>query len=141
MRNIASEIGLERVAAVVDEFYRRVQLDPHLSQPFAVVHDWPVHKQHLTHFWWVSLGGERYADYQYQVPAKHEAAGFTPALLDIWLPLFSATLHDLLPAELALPWLQRAEKIGSSLRMLHQFYHGADAQPHTPAERIAGLSA
>ena len=141
MRNIASEIGLERVSAVVDEFYRRVQLDPHLSQPFAVVHDWPAHKLHLTHFWWVSLGGERYADYQYQVPAKHEAAGFTPALLDIWLPLFSATLHDLLPAELALPWLQRAEKIGTSLRMLHQFYHGADAQPHTPAERIAGLSA
>lgn len=141
MRNIASEIGLERVAAVVDEFYRRVQLDPHLSQPFSVVHDWPAHKQHLTHFWWVSLGGERYADYQYQVPAKHEAAGFTPALLDIWLPLFSATLHDVLPAELALPWLQRAEKIGSSLRMLHQFYHGADAQPHTQAERIAGLSA
>ena len=121
MRNISSEIGHTTVAAVVDRFYNRVNLHPTLQGPFAVVHDWPLHKQHLTHFWWVSLGGERYMDYQYQVPGKHAAAGFTPELLAPWLDLFRTTVREHVEAALADEWIERAERIGQSLQLLHAY--------------------
>lgn len=123
MRDIAHEIGRERIAAVVTAFYAAVRQHPTLSVPFARVHDWPSHLDILTHFWWVTLGGERYLDYSYQVPAKHAEAGFTPELLQDWLALFQTTLGSHLPPEQAQPWIERAHKIGTSLTLLHQLGH------------------
>jgi len=111
MQDIAETIGRERVAAVVDHFYERIRQHPTLATPFAIVDDWPLHKEYLTHFWWVSLGGKRYLQYGYAVAQKHTEAGFTPALLVDWLTLF----REVLVAEL------RAEKIGESLRYMHEF--------------------
>lgn len=121
MRDIAHDIGRDRVAAVVATFYSRVRQHATLAGPFARVHDWPHHLEILTHFWWVSLGGERYLDYSYQVPAKHAEAGFTPAL-------FQDTLLAELPPEQAVPWIERARKIGTSLNLLYELGHfgGAD---------------
>ncbi len=121
MRDISAEIGHATVADVIDTFYNRIVLHAELKIPFGVVHDWPMHKQHLTHFWWVSLGGERYMDYQYQVPAKHAAAGFTPALLVPWLDLFRQTVRERVEPALAEEWIDRAERIGKSLQLMHEF--------------------
>lgn len=132
MTTLAEQIGLARLKAVVARFYAQVRAHPRLAAPFARVHDWPEHLDHLSHFWWVSLGGARYLDYRYAVPAKHAAAGFTPALLDDWLALFAHTLAAELPPELAEPWLARAEKIGQSLRLMHELGHFAQAAPATP---------
>jgi hemoglobin len=123
MRDIAHEIGRDRVAETVAAFYSRVRQHPQLSVPFARVQDWPHHLEILTHFWWVTLGGERYLDYSYQVPGKHAEAGFTPELLVDWLALFRRTLDEYLPAEQADAWFARAEKIGTSLKLLHELGH------------------
>lgn len=120
MQDIAEQIGRERVADVVDVFYERVRQHPTLSEPFARVHDWPEHKAVLAHFWWVSLGGQRYLNYDYAVARKHEAAGFTPALLQDWLTLFRTTIRERLSEpELASGWIARAELIGESLTHMH----------------------
>lgn len=119
MQDIAELIGRERVAHVVQVFYGRIRQHPTLSKPFASVHDWPGHEAVLAHFWWVSLGGERYLDYSYAVARKHLDAGFTPALLAEWLALFREVLQAELPEELAVGWIKRAELIGESLTHMH----------------------
>jgi hemoglobin len=109
------------VHAVVSDFYDRVQLHPALSQPFSIVSDWSHHKAHLAHFWWVTLGGERYRDEPYSVAEKHAVAGFTPALLQEWLALFQLVLTSHLSPEIAEQWYARAEHIGRSLVFMHEF--------------------
>ncbi|HEY9102841.1 group III truncated hemoglobin [Chitinimonas sp.] len=139
MRDIALEIGHSAVAGVVSDFYDRVVRHPSLAQPFAVVEDWPLHKSHLTHFWWVTLGGERYLDYQYNVPPKHEAAGFTPALLTEWLDLFRTVVRAHLSEALADRWIERAERIGLSLKAMHEFAKGGPRRQHTLAEPAVAI--
>ena len=129
MRDIAHEIGREKVAEVVAAFYAQVREHPALSVPFARVHDWPHHLEILTQFWWVTLGGERYLDYSYQVPSKHAEAGFTPTLLKDWLSLFEQTLKNSLPPAQAQAWLERAQKIGTSLSLLHELGHLGTPKP------------
>ena len=121
MQDIASAIGLDRVTEVVSDFYDRVQQHPTLGVPFGIVDDWPEHKAHLAHFWWVTLGGRPYRDKPYQVAHKHALAGFTPELLVDWLALFRQTLEQHLPAELAAQWYARAANIGRSLVYMHEF--------------------
>ena len=124
-------IGHEMVAAVVDDFYDRIQRHPRLAGPFGIVDDWEDHKARLAHFWWVSLGGAPYADYQYRVGAKHLAVGITTELVDDWLELFHTTLHDNLPPGPAALWFERAQRMGRSLRMLNEFY-GSKAARQPP---------
>ena len=122
MKDIAGQIGRDKVHEVVSDFYDRVQRHPHLSTPFAIVEDWSEHKAHLTHFWWVTLGGKRYREKPYSVADKHALAGFTPALLQEWLALFKETLATHLPAEYSDEWFARAEHIGRSLVLMHDFH-------------------
>ncbi|MBV1776811.1 group III truncated hemoglobin [Burkholderiaceae bacterium DAT-1] len=121
MTTLARQLGLDLVRQVVETFYARVQVHPALSRPFSVVDDWPAHIDHLTHFWWVTLGGERYLDYRYDVANKHMSAGFTPDLLIDWLDLFTTTLTDMLPDEQAEAWIAHARRIGESLKLMHQY--------------------
>ena len=127
MQDIAHILGLEKVASIVSDFYDRVQQHKTLAVPFASVHDWPEHKRHLTHFWWVTLGGKPYRAKPYQVAQKHAAAGFTPALLVDWLALFRTTLARHLPQDLAEQWYARAQRIGRSLTLMHEFNRGERA--------------
>lgn len=132
MLDVAQSIGHDKVAAVVERFYAEVRRHPTLSVPFQRVHDWPAHLAHLTHFWWVTLGGERYLDYRYNVPERHGEAGFTPALLADWLALFRRTLDDALPQPLADAWMARAERIGQSLTLMHELGHYPRPATHFP---------
>lgn len=114
-------IGLETIRQVVDDFYTRIQCHPTLAEPFMRVKDWPEHKARLSHFWWISLGGERYRDDRYRIAATHLPVGITDALVDDWLALFRATLDDYLEPDLAAHWYQRAEHMGRSIRMLAEW--------------------
>ena len=122
MKDIADQIGLDKVQAVVSDFYDQVQLHPTLAQPFSIVSDWSHHKAHLAHFWWVTLGGERYRDAPYRVAEKHATAGFTPPLLQDWLALFKRVLGNHVSPEHADEWYARAEHIGRSLVFMHEFH-------------------
>ena len=121
MKDIANQIGLEKVREVVSDFYERVQQHPELAPPFGIVTDWPEHKAHLAHFWWVTLGGRRYREKPYSVAEKHALAGFTPELLQQWLALFEQTLRTHLSPPLAEAWHARAQHIGRSLLLMHEF--------------------
>lgn len=133
MQDIAEQIGRHKVEAVVRDFYGRVRQHPQLSVPFARVQDWPRHEAHIAHFWWTSLGGERYADAEYRVGPKHHEVGVTVPLLEAWLGLFRQSLEAHLAPELAAPWFERALKIGESLLFLAQFANN----PAALAERNA----
>jgi hemoglobin len=122
MKDIANRIGLNKVHDVVDDFYERVQQHPTLAKPFSIVTHWAEHKAHLTHFWWVTLGGRRYSDKPYSVAEKHRSAGFTPALLQDWLALFDQTLNTHLSPDDSKEWYARAEHIGRSLVLMHEFH-------------------
>lgn len=130
-RNTHHLIGHTAIAGVVDDFYERVQQHPALAVPFAVVDDWDEHKARLTHFWWVSLGGEPYAPYQYRVAEKHMAVGVTSTLVDDWLALFHTTLNDHLPESLVDPWFERARRMGDSIRLVSEFYRRKAERPPT----------
>lgn len=129
-RNTHEAIGRDTVAAVVDDFYDRVQRHPTLAEPFLRVSDWPEHKARLTHFWWISLGGDAYRDDEYRVGPAHIGMGVPPELVDDWLALFRATLDAHLPPELADPWFDRARNMGRSIRMMLAY---------DPNDPLAGL--
>jgi hemoglobin len=121
MQDISHRLGLDTVTRVVSDFYDEVQRHSRLSVPFGIVHDWAEHKQHLAHFWWVTLGGKPYRTEPYRVADKHAAAGFTPALLVDWLALFREVLDRHLSEDLADQWYARAANIGRSLEYMHEF--------------------
>jgi hemoglobin len=120
MHDIATAIGVDKVKAIVGDFYDRVQQHPTLARPFQTVNNWEEHKIHLSHFWWVTLGGRPYRNKPYRVADKHAMAGFTPELLVDWLKLFQATLDSHLPADIAEQWFARATNIGRSLKLMHE---------------------
>lgn len=110
------------IRRVVDQFYRRVELDPVLSVPFRSVENWPNHIEHMTHFWWIRFGGPSYLDISYNPVKKHFAAGFNLAFLSRWLTLFQSTLETSLSPEQAHLWGIVAERIGQSLSMKNDYY-------------------
>ena len=120
-RNTAEHIGLGAIRRVVQDFYARVRRDPLLGPRFAaVVEDWPAHEAKLTHFWWVSLGGPAYAPYRYRVVDAHARIAVRGEEIRHWLALFEDCLHAHLPADLAAPWLARAQAMGRSLSLIAQ---------------------
>lgn len=133
-RTTAEEIGRATIAAVVDDFYSRIQHHPTLAGPFGIVHDWPAHKAKMTHFWWLSLGGRPYLDYRYEVMPKHAAVGVTAALVDDWLALFETVVHAHVEAPaLADAWLFRARRMGDSLRLVEAYYRRKRERGDTPS--------
>ena len=130
MRDISTAIGLDKVQAIVGDFYDRVQEHPTLARPFRIVDDWEEHKAHLSHFWWVTLGGRPYRNKPYKVADKHAMAGFTPELLVDWLSLFQTTLNSHLPADIAEQWFARATNIGRSLKLMHESGRGVSSDSH-----------
>lgn len=132
-RNTHEAIGLDTIRRVVDDFYDRIQRHPTLAEPFQRVGDWPEHKARLTHFWWLSLGGERYRDDQFRVGPAHMPLSITDELVTDWLTLFEATVRCHVEATLAEAWLQRARHMGRSIRMLADWKGGPETVPARPA--------
>lgn len=116
---LAQQLGFAHIARVVDVFYDRIQAHPTLSAPFGTVKDWPHHKAKITHFWWVTLGGEPYLTLAYNVPMKHLEAGFSDLLLADWLALFHQVQLELLALELATAWQELATGMGRNLARMN----------------------
>ena len=133
--SLAETIGRPLIAQVVDQFYERIRTHPTLAAPFGHVPDWPLHKQRLSYFWWVALGGERDQNFQYHVGMKHFQHGFNRALLADWLALFGQTVQDLLPEPQAEIWLALARRMGDGLAVANdQFIARHQENPHAPVD-------
>ena len=140
--SLAETITRPVITGVVDQFYSRIQSHATLAAPFAKVVDWPVHKERLAYFWWLTLGGTRDRDYQYHVSHKHFEHGFTRALLADWLQLFETTVRELLPTAQADSWLALAQRMGEGLAVTNDQMHACPkgtphdfADPRTSAAR------
>jgi hemoglobin len=120
--SLAEQIGESRIYAVVDCFYELIQKHDTLSLPFQRVTDWPLHKQRIAYFWWVSLGGSHTGNHSFAVVPKHWRAGFNEMLLGDWKALFREVVSSSLPPELAAAWMERVERIGVSLVTANQTF-------------------
>ena len=120
---IADLLGRDKVKAVINDFYDQIQVHPTLAEPFSSVHDWPTHKEKISDFWWVVLGGIPKASHKYDPVGKHFAAGFNASLLSDWKSLFKIVLQDHLNPELSEKWYSRVEMIGDNLLIQDQRLH------------------
>lgn len=116
------------IATVIDTFYRRVEKDELLKEPFGSVHDWPEHIENLTHFWWIRLGGDSYRPVQYNPIEKHFLAGFNREFLGRWLKLFHQTLDEKLTPEQADMWKSLSEQMGEGLFAGNELYKKRSGQ-------------
>ena len=124
-----SESGIE---SLVDEFYRRVRLDPKLAPIFERAisdGDGSLHLATMRDFWSsVMLTSGRYKG---NPVAKHlQLEGMEPLLFEHWLDLFTQTCRELFVEEVAAAFAVKAQRIAESLK-LALFY-----RPDRPWPRI-----
>jgi hemoglobin len=117
---LAYRIGKWRIAAVVDKFYDRIQTHETLAAPFREIEDWPSHKDRLTYFWWIALGGAKDRIVNFDVVPKHRRVGFNDSLLEDWLALFREVVHSTLECGLAEAWMERVSFVGRRLLIANQ---------------------
>ena len=120
IREDAAAIGVDEafISRLVDEFYRRVRLHPHLGPVFnGAVEDWPEHLAKLKLFWQsLALNAGVYTGRPMQ--AHMRVPSIEPAHFGEWLHLFEQTLRDLAEDERAVEYfMMRANRIGESLKL------------------------
>lgn len=113
--NLAFEIGLCRIATVVDRFYDELNDRRDLTEPFRRVGGWPQHKARMTYFWWVALGGNPGSEAHLRMIDPHHRDGFNSRSLDAWMDLFKDVLFTNLKIDLAEAWMQQAEYVKAIL--------------------------
>ena len=124
-----SESGIE---SLVDEFYRRVRMDPKLAPIFERTisdGDWSLHLATMRDFWSsVMLTSGRYKG---NPVAKHlQLERMEPHLFDRWLDLFTQTCRELFDEEVAAAFAVKAQRIAESLK-LALFYRPDRPWPRT----------
>ncbi|HVZ29865.1 MAG TPA: group III truncated hemoglobin [Asticcacaulis sp.] len=120
IREDAAAIGIDEafISKLVDEFYARVRVHPHLGPVFnGAVEDWPDHLAKLKQFWEsVALNAGVYTGRPMQAHLKVKS--IEPAHFGEWLFLFEQTLRELSPDERAVDYFMvRANRIGESLKL------------------------
>lgn len=108
----------EQIETLVHRFYERVQHEPLIGPVFAgriADGDWPTHLNKMVRFWSTILRGtNRYTGNPMVVHA--ELHGLTTEHFTRWLELFREVAEQHLPQVMADSILQRAERMGRSLR-------------------------
>tara|TARA_R110002072_G_scaffold87129_3_gene196594 strand:- start:5365 stop:5757 length:393 start_codon:yes stop_codon:yes gene_type:complete len=108
----------EQIATLVHRFYERVQHEPLLGPVFAqhiADEEWPEHLDKMVRFWSTILRGtNRYTGNPMIVHSNVPA--LTAAHFTRWLELFREVAEEHLPQVIADSILQRAERMGRSLR-------------------------
>lgn len=105
------------IREVVDEFYRRVRVDPVLGPVFERhVRDWDAHHARLTGFWSSAL---LHTGSYYGRPAEiHRVIqGLSGTDFDRWLLLFESTAKDVCTEEHAAAFLIRAQRMRVGMMM------------------------
>ena len=112
----AHTIDDDSIATLVKAFYAKVRRDPQIGPVFeAAVEDWDAHLETLGAFWSsVMLTTGRYKGNPMAAHMKHP---IEPAFFDRWLALWRETTHELFAPELAARFVDKAERIGESLKL------------------------
>ncbi len=120
----------ERIAAVVDEFYFRVQQDELLGPVFdAHIDDWDEHLERMVRFWSSLL--RRTGTYSGTPMPRHVALpGLEGPMFTHWLDLFSQTLEEFDNPAFVAQAQDFARRIARSLWYGYQISHQPD-QPVT----------
>ncbi|BCG90982.1 preprotein translocase subunit TatC [Mesorhizobium sp. 113-3-9] len=126
--------GVDRtsIGVLVRKFYSRVRKDERLGPVFAreIVGDWEPHLEKMTDFWCSVI--LKSGDYHGRpVPAHLKLKNVTEADFEIWLALFGETTSELFAPEIAAVFVERAERIATSLK-LAMFFH------LSPATKVPG---
>jgi hemoglobin len=126
---LVSERGVE---CLVDEFYRRIRVDPTLAPIFdrTIPNDgWGPHLATMRNFWSsVMLTSGRYKG---NPVAKHlQIEGMEPLLFDHWMGLFTQTCRELFVDDVAAQFIVKAQRIAESLK-LALFYRPDRRWPRT----------
>jgi len=121
-RILAHEIGLHRIAMVVNQFHSQIQAHPKLEDPFGVVGEWGDHRARLTYFWWVALGGKPLRDINFDMFPKHTRAGFDADLFRDWMTLFRQAALSVVGKELTAAWMEKVEGLGRRLLIANDKY-------------------
>ena len=108
-----TEAMIERL---VRAFYARIRADAVLAPIFdARIRDWEPHLAQMCAFWSsVALMSGRY----HGTPmAKHLPLPVDAGHFDRWLELFEATAHEICPPAAAAHFVERAQRIATSLEL------------------------
>ena len=114
-----ARVSEHSIECLVDEFYRRVRLDPTLAPIFGRAipsDDWGPHLATMQEFWSsVMLTSGRYKG---NPVAKHrQLDGMEPPLFDHWLGLFAQACRDLFTDDVANEFIVKAQRIAESLKL------------------------
>ncbi|WP_367280198.1 group III truncated hemoglobin [Sphingomonas sp.] len=113
----------EDISRLIPAFYERVRADPQLGPIFnAAVDDWPHHLERLKAFWSsVILSTGRYKGQPMVVHLRHEQA-MTAQNFTRWLNMWRETTSDILSADAAAIFQEKANVIAESLQLGVQFH-------------------
>lgn len=113
------------IATLMEQFYRKVERDDELAPIFAPVLAEPSsHVEEMTDFWTAALRG----DAKPAAAANHPPHPIAPVRFQRWLALFRATAADVLGPTRGLSFLDRAERIATSLQV--GLFKTQDAEEH-----------
>ena len=105
------------IRTLVTRFYARVRQDPELGPIFdqTLAGRWDAHLDTMVAFWSsVILRTGRYGGKPH---VAHGGLGLSEAHFARWLGLFQATAREVLPADLAALFIDRAGRIAESLQV------------------------
>jgi truncated hemoglobin YjbI len=110
-RNFAREIGLYRIALVVNAVFNQMKTRPAFVTLFDVSESHDDEKACLTYFWWVVLGGNKLSDLHSELIRGCARMGISRSLFREWLALFRQTALPVIGSELTDAWMLRAEQV------------------------------
>lgn len=110
-KNLAYEIGLCRIAVVVDQVHREMKKHERLEKFFREPENWGDRRARLTYFWWVVLGGNKLRTVALEVIPQRLRVGVSDELLRDWLHVLGNAALPILGEEQTRAWMQRAEQV------------------------------
>lgn len=115
MQTADAPIDESLVAQLVDEFYAKVWEDPLIGPVFErYVNDWDQHLPQMVAFWrktvlYTGTYNGRPMEAHMRIPGLGEAH------FERWLKLWSATVHEVVPAHAQQDFILAAQRIATSI--------------------------
>jgi truncated hemoglobin YjbI len=108
--NLAYQIGLCRIALVVDQIDHEMRSHQALAKLFhlGILQD---RRACLTYFWWVVLGGKELRCSDLDLLPNELRSAITPQLMREWLALFCHIAWPIIGEQLTRAWAERAEEV------------------------------